>query len=232
MAAGGVEQSADAPDHVGHGAVDEQRPEGEKEGHGAELHALGKGAGDQRRGDDGEHELVDHEGLLGNGGGVVGVGAEGDAAQEEVLKAADEAVAVAKGQRVADDGPENGDQAHHGEALHHGAEDVLAAHQAAVEERQAGAGHQQHQGGGDQHPGVVAGRLGVLDGLLQGGDLGLGGWRRGFKSGATARTTAGNARKAIKSSSLIRRNIRFRSEEVGIRSKTCTGGIRPPFRMK
>ena len=83
-------------------------------------------------------------------------------------------VAVAEGQRVADDGPENGDQAHHGEALHHGAEDVLAAHQAAVEERQAGAGHQQDQGGGDQHPGVVAGGLRVLDGLLEGGDLGLG----------------------------------------------------------
>ena len=76
--------------------------------------------------------------------------------------------------------------AHHGEALHHGAEDVLLADQAAVEERQSGAGHQQNQGGGDEHPGVVAGRLGGggggcvgFDGLLQGGDLGLrgrGGW--------------------------------------------------------
>jgi hypothetical protein len=68
VAAGGVEESADTPDHVGHGAIDEQRPEGEEDGHGAELHALGKGAGDERRGDDGEHELVDHVGLLGNGG--------------------------------------------------------------------------------------------------------------------------------------------------------------------
>ena len=172
--AGGVEQAADAPDHVGHGAVDEQRPEREKERHGAELHAFGKCAGDQRRGDDGEHELVDHEGLLGNGGGVVGVGSEADAAQEEVLEAADEGVAVAEGQRIAHDGPDHGDQAHHGEALHHGAEDVLFADQAAVEEGQAGAGHEQNQGGGDQHPGVVAGGLGILDGLLEGGDLGLG----------------------------------------------------------
>ena len=156
----GVEQAAHAPDHVGHGAIDEQRPEREKDRHGAELHALGEGAGDERRGDDGEHELVDHVGLLGDGGGVVGIGREPDAAQEDVLEAADEAVAVAEGQRVADDGPENGDQAHHGEALHHGAEDVLAANQAAVEERQAGAGHQQHQRGGDQHPGVVGGRSG------------------------------------------------------------------------
>ena len=56
----------------------------------------------------------------------------------------------------------------------------LRAHQAAVEERQAGTGHQQDQGGGDQHPGVVAGGLSagagslcVLHGLLQGGDLRL-----------------------------------------------------------
>jgi hypothetical protein len=187
---GGVEQSAHAPDHVGHGAIDEQGPKGEKDGHGAELHALGKGAGDQRRGDDGEHELVDHEGLLGDGGGVVGVRRDADAAQEEVLKASDEGVAMAEGQRVADNGPENGDQAHHGEALHHGAQDVLLADQAAVEERQTGSGHQQDQGGGGQHPGVVAGGLGVggsglvgLDGLLESGDLGLRVWRGRLSEG-------------------------------------------------
>ena len=76
VAAGGVQQAADAPDHVGHRAIDEQRPEGEKDGHGAELHALGEGAGDQRRRDDGEHELVDHVGLFGNRCGVVSIGRE------------------------------------------------------------------------------------------------------------------------------------------------------------
>jgi hypothetical protein len=73
-ASGDVQDSAHAPDHVGHGAVNNQRPEEKKDGHGAELDALGKGAGDERRGDDGEHELVDHEGLLGDGAAVVGVG--------------------------------------------------------------------------------------------------------------------------------------------------------------
>ena len=77
-----TEDSVSSPDHVGHGAVYEERPEGEKDCHGAELHAFGKCAADERRGDDGEHELVDHEGLLGNGGGVVGVGSERDASQE------------------------------------------------------------------------------------------------------------------------------------------------------
>ncbi len=105
VAAVGVEQPAHAPDHVGHGAVDEKRPERKKDGHGAELHALSEGAGDEGRGDDGEHELVDHVGLLGNGGGVVGVGSKPNAAQEEVLEAADEEVAVAEGQRVAERWP-------------------------------------------------------------------------------------------------------------------------------
>jgi hypothetical protein len=135
------------------------------------------------------------------------LGVTPDAAQEEVLEAADESVAVAEGQRVADDGPEDGDQAHHGEALHHGAEDVLFADQAAVEESQAGTGHQQDQGRGDQHPGVVAGGLGAgagslstLDGLLEGGDLGLRGWSRGIRAqaGATARAMAGSPRTADK----------------------------------
>src|ERR1019366_5194997 len=154
-AASGVEQSANAPDHVGHGTVNKNGPEGKIERHGAELHALGEGAGNEGRGNDGEHELVDHVGLFGNGGGVVGVGGKADAAQEKMLKAADEGVAVAKGQRVTADSPNDGDQTHHGETLHHGAEDVLLAHEAAVEESESGAGHEQDQCGGDQHPCAV-----------------------------------------------------------------------------
>ena len=89
---------------------------------------------------------------------------------------------MTEGQRIADDGPKNGDQAHHGEALHHGAEDVLFADQAAVEEGQTGSGHEQNECCGDQHPCVVTGGLGVGGGdlvgihsLLQGSDLGLDG---------------------------------------------------------
>jgi len=159
---------------VGHGTVDEDGPEGEKESHGAELHALGKGAGDEGGGDDGEHELVDHVGLLGNGGCVVGVGGESDSAEKEVFKAADEEVSVAEGERITDDCPDDGDKTHHGKTLHHGAEDVLSADEAAIKEGEAGSGHEQDEGCGDEHPGVVAGGLGVLDGLLKGADLSLG----------------------------------------------------------
>ena len=162
---------------MGHGIVDQQGPEAEEDGHGAELHALGEGSGDEGGGDDGEHELVDHVGLMGDGGGVGGFGGEADSVEEEIIEAADEAVSVAEGEGITDQRPEDGDEAHHGKALHHGAEHVFSADEAAVEERQAGAGHEQDEGGGDQHPGVVAGRLCVGDGFLEGGDLGLGGRR-------------------------------------------------------
>ena len=79
---------------------------------------------------------------------------------------------VREHQAVAADRPEQGDHRHHGEALHHGAEHVLLAHQAAVEQSQAGARHHQHQRGADQHPGVVAGRLGGGYRGLQGPQFG------------------------------------------------------------
>jgi len=73
-AASCIQQPAYTPDHVGHRTVNRQRPQGEKDRHGAKLHTLGEGAGNQRRGDDGEHELVDHKCLFGNGGAVVRIG--------------------------------------------------------------------------------------------------------------------------------------------------------------
>ena len=161
-------KSANSPHHVRHRAVDNQRPEREKHGHRAELHAFGKCAGDQSRRDDGEHELVDHVGLLRNCGRVVGIGRQAHAAQENVLESANKAGAVRKGERVSHDCPEDRDQAHHGEALHHGAENVLAAHQSAVEQGQAGSGHQQHQRRRDQHPGIVGIHLGSVNRVLEG----------------------------------------------------------------
>jgi len=209
---GEVQDAADAPDHVCHGAVNHQRPEAKKDGHGAELDALGECAGDQSRGDDGEHELIDHEALLRDGAAVVGVGIQTDAAQKGVLQATDDAIARAEGQRVANHGPENGDEAHHGEALHHGAEDVLAAHQAAIEEDQAGSGHHQDQRGRNQHPGVVAGGLRVMDGLREGGDLSLGGGWRGAKVGGNGQGMGGNSQTDKRIRSVIaRRHIRFHS---------------------
>ena len=137
----GVQQASLAPHHVGKRGVDEEKPEGEKEDGAAELHSFGSRAGDQCRGDDGEHQLIDHEGGLRNGAGVIGIRVGADAAEESVLESADHRAISAERQAVADQRPEDRDHRHEHETLHHDGEHVLAADQAAVEKRQAWAGH-------------------------------------------------------------------------------------------
>ena len=103
-------------------------------------------------------------------------------------------VAFGEREAVTDDRPQNGDDRHQAEALHHGGEDVLAAHQAAVEQREAGSGHHQDQGGADQHPGVVAGALCGGDAIVHSFRYGLCRSRSayeqeyGYKSGVEAAT--------------------------------------------
>ena len=70
-----------------------------------------------------------------------------DALQAEVVEVADEAPALdvrPERQRVADDDPDDADEPHDDEALHDRAEDVLAADESRVEERQPGR-HEEHQ---------------------------------------------------------------------------------------
>ena len=116
-----VEQSALAPHHVGHRKIHEQAPQHREQEHGAELHALGKGSADQRGGDDGEHQLVDHEGLLRDGGRVIGIGRAAHVVQERVVQISEDRRGPAKDQAVADQGPDHSDHGHENEALHHGA---------------------------------------------------------------------------------------------------------------
>jgi len=55
---------------VGHGGIDGHQPQPE-EGHvAAEAEAVSRGAGDERRRDDGEHHLVGGEGKAGDGEGL------------------------------------------------------------------------------------------------------------------------------------------------------------------
>ena len=97
-----LEPAAVTPDPVGHRTIDQGDPEDHEHQKSAELHALGKGAGDQGRRDDGEHGLVDHEGLMGNGFGI-GLERLGPHPHEaEVIQVADEVAHVrAKGQAIA-----------------------------------------------------------------------------------------------------------------------------------
>ena len=157
-----------APNHVRDRDIHKEKPEHREHHHGMKSDALRKGPGDKRGRDDGEHHLVGHEGEVRDSGGVVGIGRGPHAVEEGVAEVADEGIAFAENQAVTADSPEEGDDSHHDEALHHGAEDVLAAHQTGVEQGQAGAGHHQDKGAAYQHPGVVTRGLSGLYRGLQG----------------------------------------------------------------
>jgi hypothetical protein len=135
---------------VGDRGVDEEEPEAEEHRVAPELEPVGGGPRDQRRGDDGEHELEGAEGQRGDcQGEVAGVAGKGEFGVGDVLEAdevevADELPAVAEGQAEADHGPQHADEAHGEEVLHEHAEYVLGPDHSAVEEGQA-RGHEQHQ---------------------------------------------------------------------------------------
>ncbi len=63
----GAHPASRAPHPVCDRAVDQQRPQHHEHAHGGKLHAVGEGAGDQRRGDDGEGHLEHHVDRLGDG---------------------------------------------------------------------------------------------------------------------------------------------------------------------
>jgi hypothetical protein len=118
-----------------------------------ELHALGVGARDQRRRDDGEHALEHHEEDVRDGPPRT---VHADAVEEGEVHAADQAaVGLTERQRVADHHPLQTDDAEREEGMHERREDVLALHHAAIEKGQARC-HQHDQRGGNQHPRRVA----------------------------------------------------------------------------
>ena len=147
-------EPAATPYPVANREVDQGNPQNCEGQEGGELHALGKGAGDQRRGDDGEHQLKGAEQQVGDGGGAGG-GVEADTGQAGKIQVADKAADIgAEGQRVAVKHPDDRDDAQADEALHDGAQNVLGADQTAIEQGQA-RGHQHDQGRSDEHEGNV-----------------------------------------------------------------------------
>ena len=123
-----LQPAAVTPDPVGHRTVNDGEPEDHEHQKSAELHALGKGAGDQGRGDDGKHGLVDHEGLMGNGFGIGLEGLKTHPGQTDPIQVADEVSHVrAEGQAVAVNGPQHADHPQQDKVLHDGAQDVFAA---------------------------------------------------------------------------------------------------------
>ena len=123
----------------------------------AELDPLRECAGDQGGGDDGEHELVDHERLVGNRGGIIRVGLEADTVETDPRQIADQAVHIrSKGDAVAPEDPLDADHGHQDETLHDGSQDVMLADHAPIEQGQAGGRHHENQGGRSEHPRRIA----------------------------------------------------------------------------
>src|SRR3989337_26211 len=109
---------ADPPDPVGDRVIDEKRPEADEQQKGRELDPLRERPCDERRGDDGKHRLVDHEGLVGNGRPVVRVRFEPHTPESEPGQVPDQALHVrAKGKRVPDEEPLDAHQSDHDHRL-------------------------------------------------------------------------------------------------------------------
>ena len=122
----------------------------------SELDPLGERAGDERRGDDGEHLLV-HEVRLGGDVRSPRSRQLADTRQRGPVQVADGPPDVAReGERVAEEHPDRGDDAHRDERLHLSyRQEVLAADQTSVEEREAW-GHQRHERSADEDERSVA----------------------------------------------------------------------------
>ncbi len=147
------------------GVVHDGAPEHQEEHERLELHPLREGARDERRGDRGEHALVNHVGLMRHGRGIVRIGLQADAAQTDPVEPADEPATVGpEAERIAPENPGDADKGDRDDALQHRAEHVLAAHHAAVEKRQRRRHQHDERGRQQQKRGVscVDGAGGVL----------------------------------------------------------------------
>jgi hypothetical protein len=108
--------------------------------------------------------------------------------QEQLVEAAEEGVALGEGHAVAIHRPQHADQREHTNTCISTDSMFLAAHQAAVEQRQAGDAHQDDEGRGDHQPGVVA-----LVGHRSPGRGGGGGGRSGAAQRGAAAAAAASA---------------------------------------
>jgi len=141
----------------GRSASRRDRPEDREQDEGAEPLALGEGARDEGRRDRREHQLEGGEQDERDGGRVVRARRESDVVEEREVETADQAPAVDVGterEREADDDPDDADEGETEPAVHDRREDVLAAHEPAIEERETRQ-HDHDQRGGCQHPGGI-----------------------------------------------------------------------------
>ncbi len=151
----GREPAAGPPDPMTDRIVDHDGPEQGKDHEGGEAHPFGKGAGDQGRGDDGKHALIDHEYVLRDGGGIGGAGVRAHGVQAEPGQAPHHPLQIgAKGHGIPQQHPLDTDHRDHDQALHESAQHVFAPDHAPVKEGQA-RGHEQDKSGRGQDKGGI-----------------------------------------------------------------------------
>ena len=119
---------------MGDGRVDQRDPKHEEYEVGRELETLNDRPCDQGRCDDGEHHLKHGEQHF-----VAGL----DAAETKQREISHEGPAFAERDAVPPEYPNHTDDGHAHEAEHDGADDVMAANKASIEEGQSRR-HQQH----------------------------------------------------------------------------------------
>ena len=147
-------EPAAAPHPMSDRRIDDEEPKAAEQQHRAEVHALGKGADDQRRGDDREGHLEHEKDGLGHRRAGAD-GARPDIGEQCQVQAADpwlRLAAVAEGQAVAEDQPQHRHERSDDHAVAQHRQHVLGAHQTAIEQREAGQRHEQHQGRGGEQP--------------------------------------------------------------------------------
>ena len=152
------------PHHVGNRCVAEGEPQGHEQQHRREFYAFGKRSDDETAGDCRERHLEANERKLWN----VDPAAEGcantertrdvipDTLQKQSVEATEKGVAFSERNAVTVNRPENDDERERYEHLHQHRQHVLAADQAAVEQRETRDGHHNDQERGDEHPRRVA----------------------------------------------------------------------------
>ena len=141
------------PHHVRYRQITEGKPQRHERQNSRKLHPLGKGSNDQCAGDTGKRGLKRGKNDFWNDNTFAERGSIGkrarcvvpNAPHEQPIKAAKKGVAFCKSDAVAVQHPQHNDHGKRHHDLHQNRQHVLAAHQAAIKQRQAGNRHHEDQ---------------------------------------------------------------------------------------
>jgi hypothetical protein len=135
---------AAAPNPMRHRHIDEQEPERRENEQRPEAQAFDEGANHQRRRDDGERHLEHEEhGLRDRRAGSHGVARHAE--QKRFVEIADPVAPTAEGETVGANEPQHRGEAGDHETVHQHREQVLGAHEPAIEQSKPRQRHEQNE---------------------------------------------------------------------------------------